>query len=104
MRVNRSLMQILTITAARKNLGRLLRAAAQGKDIRIVSGPDIIALRKVGVESTDYVQREYGVTLEQVRRFSRAVGRRYRKLSQAGRVTFTTAEEIEKLLEKPARF
>lgn len=49
-------MQTLTITDAKKNLGRWLQAAAQGADI--------IALRKVQVESADYAQREYRVTEE----------------------------------------
>ena len=61
-------MKTLTITDAKKNLGRWLSAAARGEDIGIVSGADIIALRKVEVESTDYAQREYGVTNAELRR------------------------------------
>ena len=45
-------MKTLTITDARKNLGKLLTAAARGEDIGIISGADVIALRKVEVEST----------------------------------------------------
>lgn len=96
-------MQTLTITTARKNLGRLLQAAAQGEDIGIISGPDIIALRKVEVESVDYAQREYGVSPDKIETYARAVGRRYRKLSQAGKLPLVAAEQIEKLLEKAAR-
>ncbi len=59
-------MKTLTITEARKNLSRWLVAASKGEDIGIISGADIIALRKVTVESTDYAQREYGATSEQV--------------------------------------
>lgn len=55
-------MKTLTITDAKKNLGKWLAAAAHGEDIGIVCGADIIALCKVEVESTDYAQREYGVT------------------------------------------
>jgi antitoxin (DNA-binding transcriptional repressor) of toxin-antitoxin stability system len=61
-------MKTLTITDAKKNLGRWLTAAARGEDIGIVSGADIIALRKVEVESADYAQREYGVTDRELRR------------------------------------
>jgi len=61
-------MKTLTITDAEKNLGLWLAAAARGEDIGIVSGADIIALRKVEVESTDYAQREYGVTREELNR------------------------------------
>ena len=62
-------MQTLTITHAKKNLGKWLKAAARGQEIAIVSGADIIALRKVPIEASDYAQREYGVTEEQLDRF-----------------------------------
>jgi hypothetical protein len=55
-------MKTLTITVAKKNLGKWLQAAASGEDIGIISGADIIALRKVRVEPMDYAWREYGVT------------------------------------------
>lgn len=45
-------MKTLTITEAKKNLGRWLVAAASGDDVGIILGADIIALRKVEVEST----------------------------------------------------
>jgi antitoxin (DNA-binding transcriptional repressor) of toxin-antitoxin stability system len=61
-------MKTLTITDAKKNLGQWLAAAARGEDIGIVSGANIIALRKVEVESTDYAQREYGLTKEELSR------------------------------------
>ena len=59
-------MKTLTITDEKKNLGRWLAAAARGEDIGIVCGADIVALRKVDVESTDYAQREYGALPEQM--------------------------------------
>ena len=61
-------VKTLTITDAKKNLGQWLRAAARGEDVGIVSGADIIALRKVEVESTDYAQREYGLTRKELNR------------------------------------
>jgi antitoxin (DNA-binding transcriptional repressor) of toxin-antitoxin stability system len=57
-----TIMKTLTITDAKKNLSRWLDAAARGQDIGIICGANIIALRKVEVESTDYAQREYGAT------------------------------------------
>ena len=96
-------MQTLTITDAKKNLGRWLQAAAKGADIGIISGADIIALRKVAVESTDYAQREYSVMDEQLHQFSRATDERFRKLKRTGKLTFTTHAELEALLEKAAR-
>jgi antitoxin (DNA-binding transcriptional repressor) of toxin-antitoxin stability system len=91
-------MKTLTITEAKRNLGRWLSAAARGEDIGIVAGADIIALRKVAVESTDYAQREYGVTDEEVRRLERATDARYTRLKRAGRIKTTSAGELRKLL------
>jgi len=92
-------MKTLTITDAKKNLGNWLKAAAQGEDIGIVSGADIIALRKVEVESADYAQREYGVTKRQLDRFVKATERQYQKLKRAGKLVTITPDELKKLLE-----
>jgi hypothetical protein len=92
-------MKTLTITQARKNLGRLLAAAARGQDIGIVCGADIIALRKVAVESTDYAQREYGVTTQEVARLEDATERRYRQLKRSRKLVTVSAAQLRKLLE-----
>lgn len=92
-------MKTLTITDAKKNLGAWLKAAAQGDDIGIVSGADIIALRKVTVESTDYAEREYGATPAQVVALARATDQRYQKLKKSGELTRTTPQQLRKLLE-----
>jgi len=91
-------MKTLTITNAKKNLGRWLAAAARGEDIGIVSGADIIALRKVEVESTDYAQREYGVTPEQLEHFERAVDTRYARAKRTGKLM--TVGQVKESLEK----
>ena len=91
-------MKTLTITAARKNLGRLLAAASSGEDIGIICGADIIALRKVTVESADYAQREYGATPEQVSALDKATDRRYRRLKRSRELVHVTAEELRKLV------
>lgn len=91
-------MKTLTITDAKKNLGRWLAAASRGEDVGIVCGADIIALRKVDVESTDYAQREYGATAEQVAALGRATDRRYRMLKRSGKVTTVTAGQLRKVL------
>ena len=46
-------MKTITITEAKRSLGRYLKQAAAGIDIGIVSGADIISLRKVEVISAD---------------------------------------------------
>ena len=54
-------MQTLSPTKARSNLTFWLKAAACGEDVGILFGDQIIALRPVSVESTDYALREYEV-------------------------------------------
>jgi antitoxin (DNA-binding transcriptional repressor) of toxin-antitoxin stability system len=92
-------MKTLTITDAKKNLGRWLAAAARGDDIGIICGADIVALRKVDIESTDYAQREYGAAPEQVAALEKATEERYRRLKRSKKLTSATAQELRKLLE-----
>jgi antitoxin (DNA-binding transcriptional repressor) of toxin-antitoxin stability system len=92
-------MRTLTITDARKNLSRWLDAAARGQDIGIIRGADIIALRRVEVESTDYAQREYAASPDQVAAFAEATEKRYRRLKRSGRLVTTTPERLRNLLE-----
>ena len=91
-------MKTLTITDAKKNLGRWLAAAARGEDIGIVCGADIVALRKVTVESTDYAQREYGATAEQVAALEKATEQRYRRLKRSKKLITVGAKELKELL------
>ncbi len=93
-------MTTLTITDAKKNLGRWLQAAARGEDIGIISGAHVIALRKVEVESVDYAQREYGATPGQVQALSRSIDRSYHKLRRSRKlVKVSSASQLRKLLE-----
>jgi antitoxin (DNA-binding transcriptional repressor) of toxin-antitoxin stability system len=92
-------MKTLTITDAKKNLGRWLAAAARGEDIGIVCGADIVALRKVDVESTDYAQREYGATPEQVTSLEKATERRYQRMKRSKKLVSVGAKELRDMLE-----
>jgi len=92
-------MKTLTITDAKKNLGRWLVAAARGEDIGIICGADIVALRKVNVESTDYSQREYGATADQVAALEKATEQRHRKLKRTKKLVSVGAKELRNLLE-----
>jgi antitoxin (DNA-binding transcriptional repressor) of toxin-antitoxin stability system len=92
-------MKTLTITDARKNLGRWLDAAARGQDIGIICGGHIIALRKIEVESTDYAQREYGATQEQVAAFEEATEKRYRQRKRSGKLVTVSTEQLRRMLE-----
>jgi antitoxin (DNA-binding transcriptional repressor) of toxin-antitoxin stability system len=91
-------MKTLTITDAKKNLSRWLAAASRGEDIGIIFGADIVALRKVAVESTDYAQSEYGATPEQVAVLEKATDRRYRKLKRSGELVTVTTEQLRKMI------
>ena len=92
-------MKTLTITDAKKNLSRWLDAAARGQDIGIVRGAEIIALRRVEVESTDYAQREYATTPEQIAAFAAATDKRYRRLKRSGKLVTVSTEQLRNLLE-----
>jgi antitoxin (DNA-binding transcriptional repressor) of toxin-antitoxin stability system len=92
-------MKTLTITDAKKNLGRWLAAAARGEDIGIVCGADIVALRKVDVESTDYAQREYRATPEQVTSLEKATDRRYQRMKRSKKLVSVGAKELRDMLE-----
>jgi len=93
-------MRTLTITDARKNLGRWLKAAAQGQEIAIIAGADIIALRKVEVAvlDTSYAETEYGATLESLTRLESGVAVRYRRQRKAGKLR--SLAQVEAALEK----
>ena len=92
-------MKTLTITDAKKNLGRWLQAAARGEDIGIVCGADIVALRKVDIESTDYAQREYGATPEQMAALEKATEERYRRLKRSRKLALMTGQDLRKAFE-----
>jgi antitoxin (DNA-binding transcriptional repressor) of toxin-antitoxin stability system len=91
-------MKTLTITDAKKNLGRWLAAAARGDDIGIICGADIVALRKVDIESTDYAQRAYGATSEQVAALENATEQRYRRLKRSKNLVSVTAQQLKEIL------
>ncbi|MEO7299186.1 MAG: hypothetical protein ABI042_11500 [Verrucomicrobiota bacterium] len=93
-------MKTLTITSAKKNLGQWLLAAARGEDIGIISGADVIALRKVEVESTDYAFREYGATPEDLERLEKRMEREYQSLKRSGKFKAYTEKDLRKMLEK----
>jgi antitoxin (DNA-binding transcriptional repressor) of toxin-antitoxin stability system len=98
-RLYKDSMKTLTITDAKKNLSRWLDAAVRGQDIGIIRGAEIIALRRVDVESTDYAQREYGATPEQIAAFAAATDKRYRRLKRSGKLVTVTTEQLRNLLE-----
>ena len=91
-------MKTLTITEAKKNLGRWLAAASSGEDIGSICEAEIIGLRKVAVESTDYARREYGAAPEQVAALEQATDRRYRRLKRAGELVTVTVGQLKEMI------
>jgi antitoxin (DNA-binding transcriptional repressor) of toxin-antitoxin stability system len=89
----------LTITDAKKNLGKWLSAAVNGEEIGIVSGAAVIALRPVQIEAADYAWREYGLTAAELDAFIRADNKRIAALRRAGRLV-TLKGNPRKALEK----
>jgi antitoxin (DNA-binding transcriptional repressor) of toxin-antitoxin stability system len=83
-------MTTLSPTQARSNLTAWLKKAAQGEDVGILFGNHVIALRPVEVSSTDYAEREYGVTAEELTRALaglHAKGKKNRKAGKSRRFT-----------------
>ena len=90
-------MQTLSPTKARSNLTFWLKAAAGGKDVGILYGDQVIALRPVPVESADYVMREYGATDTDVQNLSKKIDEEIQKNRRTGKLKSFTGN-IEDLL------
>jgi hypothetical protein len=91
-------MTTLSPTKARSNLTAWLKKAAAGEDIGILFGDQIIALRPVEVESTDYAWTEYGVTKEEMKRFEEKTDAKIKRNRKAGKVHVYNGD-IEALLK-----
>lgn len=91
-------MKTLTITDAKKNLAKWLQAAARGEEIGIVAGADVIALRKVEVESTDYAWREYGVSQHELAQVKKKLETEYQRLKKRGQLMVVTPDNLKKKL------
>ena len=93
-------MKTLTITDAKKNLGKWLQAAARGEEVAIVSGADMIALKKIQVipMTEDYALLEYGVTPAGLKAYEKRVVARHRKLKREGKLLYLTPEQLKQKL------
>lgn len=96
-------MTTLTITDAKKNLGKWLKIAASGGEVAIISGAEIIALRKVPVQAADYAWTEYGVTEEEVAAYEKKAVADHNRLKAAGKLEFLTTDDLRKKREKASR-
>lgn len=104
-------MKTLTITEAKKNLGKWLNAAVKGEDVGIIAGAAIIALRPIEVRSADltphipvdyaYLLSEYGLTKEDAEAFEKKAEAKLEKDIQAGKpltIDNPTIEKLEKIV------
>lgn len=97
-------MSMTTMTPARASteLPRLLRRALKGDDIGIVMDGRIVALRPVTVESTDYAQREYGLTPAEMETAEQKLHGQIQKDRKAGKLHEFTGD-LEALVAGPRR-
>jgi antitoxin (DNA-binding transcriptional repressor) of toxin-antitoxin stability system len=79
-------MQTLTVTKARAKLGLWMRRAAQGEDIGVIVGAQVIALRPVPITAADYMETEYGLTKAEADRAAAAIRAETRRERAAGRL------------------
>lgn len=79
-------MKTLTITSARQNLGAWLARAAQGEEIGIVSGAQVIALRPVEIHATDYAEQEYRLTKAELAKAAKKI---HEEINAAETIEFT---------------
>jgi hypothetical protein len=81
-------MTTLSPTKARTNLTHWLKRAANGEDIGILCGDQVIALRPVKVysEHLSYAKGEYGVTEQELEKFTKRTDREIVRDRKAGRI------------------
>lgn len=79
-------MKTLTITEAKKNLGKWLNAAVSGEEIAIINGAACVALRPVRIEAADYAWREYGATRDELEKFEKRISSEVARLRRSGRL------------------
>lgn len=104
-------MKTLTITEAKKNLGKWLNAAVAGEEVGIISGATVIALHPVEIEAKpwhetmpvdrEYLRKEYGMTPEQMQAaLDRLADRSERGVRAGGAIVIEnpTLKNLEKAL------
>jgi antitoxin (DNA-binding transcriptional repressor) of toxin-antitoxin stability system len=96
-------MTTLSITEAKKNLGKWLKAAGEGQEVGIIAGSRIFALRPVTVTAEDYAIQEYGVTREELERFADRAEKRNARFTGVAKRVANVKQELRKELEEAAR-
>jgi antitoxin (DNA-binding transcriptional repressor) of toxin-antitoxin stability system len=94
-------MKTLTITEAKKNLGKWLKAAVNGDEVAIINGATCVALRPVQIEAADYAWREYGAHRGELEKFQDRVSAEIERLRRDGRL-IAVPENKKEAFEKIA--
>jgi antitoxin (DNA-binding transcriptional repressor) of toxin-antitoxin stability system len=94
-------MKTVTITEAKKNLGKWLKAAMDGDEVAIINGATCVALRPVQIEAADYAWREYGASGAELEKFRERVSVEVERLRRNGRL-ISVPENKEQAFEKIA--
>jgi hypothetical protein len=81
-------MKLLTVSAARQDLGRWIKRAVRGQRICIAHGTRFVELRPVVLEPYDarYAEEEYGVTAAEMDRAAATIARQVKTDAAAGRL------------------
>lgn len=94
-------MKTLTITEAKKNLGKWLKAATEGEEVAIINGATCVALRPVQIQAADYAWTEYGANRDELQKFQQRISAEVERLRRNGRMTLVP-ENKEEAFEKIA--
>ena len=98
-------MKLLTVSAARQDLGRWIKRAGRGQRICIANGTQFVELRPVRMLPHDprYAEAEYGLTAAEMDRADAAIGRQVKAEHRAGRLVDVTGKSLKDVLgSRPA--
>ena len=93
-------MKLLTVTAARQDLGRWIKRAVRGQRICIASGTQFVELRPVEMRAYDphYAEEEYGLTAAEMDRAAAAIARQVKVDAKAGRLVDVSGKPLSDVL------
>lgn len=91
-------VKTLTVTKARANLGHWVKQAIAGKEIAIVQGAEVVALRRIPIAAADYAEQEYGLTPKQINAAAKRITADSRKMIAAG--DYISGEQLVRELKR----
>jgi hypothetical protein len=91
-------MTTLSPTKARSQFTAWLKKAASGEQIGVRYGGKVFVLHQVDEEDTSYAEKEYGVTKEELKQFTKKMDAKIKKERKAGNYKVYNGD-IEALLK-----